>query len=65
MTHAAYVFAAYGISALVIAAVGIWILIDQASRKRELKELEQRGIRRRSERREPGKTDSGGKRTGK
>ena len=50
MTHAAYVFAAYGISALVIAGLGLWILIDQAGHKRELKELEERGIRRRSDR---------------
>ncbi|CAN0654769.1 Heme exporter protein D [Nitratireductor aquimarinus] len=50
MTHAGYVFAAYGISALVIAGLCLWILIDQAGRKRELKELEERGVRRRSER---------------
>ncbi|MCR4266943.1 heme exporter protein CcmD [Nitratireductor sp. ZSWI3] len=52
MTHAAYVFAAYGVSALVIAALGIWILVDQAARRRELKELEEQGIRRRSERKD-------------
>ena len=55
MTHAAYVFAAYGVSALVIAALGIWILLDQAARRRELKELEHRGIRRRSDRQGAGK----------
>jgi len=55
MTHAAYVFAAYGISALVIAGLGLWILIDQAGRKREIKELEERGIRRRSARKAPRK----------
>ena len=46
-THAFYVASAYGISALVIAAVAIWVLADQRARKRELAELEAAGIRRR------------------
>ena len=45
--HALYVMAAYGISALVIAALAGWILIDQRNRKRELSRLEAAGIRRR------------------
>lgn len=49
-THAFYVASAYGISALVIAAVAIWVLADQRARKRELAELEAAGIRRRSAR---------------
>ena len=48
MTHAMYVGAAYGITALVIAALVGWILLDQAARRRELADLEKRGIRRRS-----------------
>lgn len=48
MTHTLYVAAAYGLSALGIAAVIWWILSDQAARKRELAELESRGVRRRS-----------------
>ena len=48
MTHTLYVAAAYGITALVIAGLIGWILLDQAQRRRELAELEQRGIRRRS-----------------
>jgi len=48
MPHPFFVAAAYGISALVIAALVGWILADQAARKRELAELEKRGVRRRS-----------------
>jgi heme exporter protein D len=48
MTHTLYVTAAYGITAVVIAALVGWILLDQAARRRELAELEKRGIRRRS-----------------
>ena len=48
MTHAAYVIAAYGISALAIAGLAAWILLDQRARRRELADLERRGIRRRS-----------------
>src|SRR5690606_5486394 len=36
MTHTLYVSAAYGITALVIAALVGWILLDQAARRREL-----------------------------
>lgn len=48
MTHTLYVTAAYGITAVVIAGLVGWILLDQAARRRELAELEKRGIRRRS-----------------
>ncbi|MEO4001029.1 heme exporter protein CcmD [Mesorhizobium sp. CAU 1732] len=47
--HALYVAAAYGISALVIAGLVGWILLDQKARKRELAALEAAGIRRRSD----------------
>ena len=40
MSHAAYVAAAYGISAIALAGLFVWILIDQAARKREIAELE-------------------------
>ena len=49
MTHALYLAAAYGLSALGIAGVIGWILSDQAARRRELAELEKRGVRRRSD----------------
>lgn len=48
MSHAAYVAAAYGLSALIIGALVAWILLDQRARRRELAELEAAGIRRRS-----------------
>jgi heme exporter protein D len=48
--HALYVFAAYAISALVLAGLVIWILSDQRGRRREMAELEASGARRRSDR---------------
>lgn len=48
MPHPVFVAAAYGVSALVIAALVGWILADQAARRRELADLEKRGVRRRS-----------------
>ncbi|WP_309082726.1 heme exporter protein CcmD [Chelativorans sp.] len=48
MTHLAYVAAAYGVSTLAIAGLIGWIIFDQSAQKRMLKELEARGIRRRS-----------------
>ena len=50
MTHALYVAAAYGISAIAIVAMIAWSLLDQRARKAELAELEASGVRRRSER---------------
>ena len=48
MTHLAYVAAAYVIAALAILGLVGWILLDQSAQRRALKELEARGIRRRS-----------------
>ncbi|KQZ14987.1 transcriptional regulator [Mesorhizobium sp. Root554] len=48
-THALYVTAAYAITAVVLAGLIGWILLDQRARKRELAELEAAGIRRRSD----------------
>jgi heme exporter protein D len=48
--HALYVTAAYAITAVVLAGLVGWILIDQRARKRELAEMESAGIRRRSDR---------------
>ena len=50
MTHLAYVAAAFGISTVGIAGLLAWILIDQSVQQRALKELEARGVRRRSAR---------------
>lgn len=46
--HALYVAAAYAITALVLAGLIGWILLDQRARKRELAELEAAGVKRRS-----------------
>ncbi|MER9726284.1 MULTISPECIES: heme exporter protein CcmD [unclassified Mesorhizobium] len=47
--HALYVAAAYGITAIVLAGLIGWILLNQRTRKRELAELEAAGVRRRSD----------------
>ncbi len=48
MTHAMYVAAAYGISAVAIAVMIGWIIGDQRARRAELAKLEAAGVRRRS-----------------
>jgi heme exporter protein D len=48
-THALYVTAAYAITALVLAGLIGWILLDQRARKKDLVELEATGARRRSD----------------
>ncbi len=50
--HALYVTAAYGISALGIAALIAWVMLDQRARRRDMAELEASGMRRRSDRKE-------------
>lgn len=50
MSHIAYVTAAYLGAALTIVGLALWILLDQRARRRELKDLEARGIRRRAQR---------------
>ncbi|QKC81049.1 heme exporter protein CcmD [Mesorhizobium sp. NZP2077] len=50
--HALYVTVAYGITAIVLAALIGWILLDQRGRKRDLAELEAAGVRRRSDKAE-------------
>ncbi|OQM77183.1 heme exporter protein CcmD [Manganibacter manganicus] len=47
--HALYVTAAYGITAVVLAGLVGWILLDQRQRRKELAELEAAGVRRRSD----------------
>jgi heme exporter protein D len=49
MSHLFFVTAAYVISLVALGGLTAWILIDQGARKRELAELEARGVRRRSE----------------
>lgn len=47
--HAIYVASAYGISAIVLAGLALWIMLDQRARRRELAALEAAGVRRRSD----------------
>ena len=50
--HSLYVAAAYGVSALVIAGLIAWVLLDSRARRREIAELEASGMRRRSDRKD-------------
>jgi heme exporter protein D len=50
--HALYVTAAYGVSALAIAGLIAWALLDSRARRRDLAELEAGGVRRRSDRKD-------------
>jgi heme exporter protein D len=47
--HALFVTAAYAITAIVLAGLIGWILLDQRARERELAALEAAGVRRRSD----------------
>ncbi len=46
--HAAFIIPSYAITAAVIAGLTIWIMVVYRRRKREIAELEARGVRRRS-----------------
>ncbi len=48
--HALYVTAAYAVTAIALAGLIGWVLLDLRARRRELAELEAAGIRRRSDR---------------
>jgi heme exporter protein D len=48
MSHAGFVAAAYIATALVLAGLLLWIVIDGRAQRRRLADLEARGIRRRS-----------------
>ena len=48
MSHVAFVSIAYAATAVVILALIAWVVLDQRARKREIADLEARGIRRRS-----------------
>jgi heme exporter protein D len=50
MNHALFVTAAYTVSALGLAGLGLWIVLDQRARQREMAEMEAAGIKRRSDR---------------
>ncbi len=48
MSHAFFVTAAYLVSGVALAALALWILLDQRARRREIAALEQSGVTRRS-----------------
>jgi heme exporter protein D len=54
MTHAFYVYSAYGFAALLTIAVTVWVWADGRARRKELAVLEASGIRRRSARAKDG-----------
>jgi heme exporter protein D len=49
LSHLAYVGAAYGAAVLVLAGIALWLVADHRARRRELADLEARGVRRRSQ----------------
>ncbi len=48
--HAVFIELAYGIAALIVAALAAWVVLDYRAQKRSLEALEVRGVTRRSER---------------
>ncbi|WEK51007.1 MAG: heme exporter protein CcmD [Candidatus Kaistia colombiensis] len=48
--HAGFILAAYGVSAAIVAGLLVWIVLDGVSLRRQMRDLEVRGIRRRSAR---------------
>jgi heme exporter protein D len=49
MSHAFYIYASWGVTALVVVLATVGILVESARLQRELKRLEAQGIRRRSD----------------
>lgn len=50
MTHAGYILAAYAAAVIVIGALAVRTLVEHRSLRAALARLEERGVRRRSER---------------
>ncbi|WP_210162802.1 heme exporter protein CcmD [Kaistia adipata] len=48
--HAGFILAAYGVTIAIVLALVAWILLDGRTLRRQLADLETRGIRRRSAR---------------
>ncbi len=46
--HAGFILASYGLTIVVVAALFAWTIVDGRSQRRQLAELEARGVRRRS-----------------
>ena len=49
MQYFGYIVASYAVTALVLAGLVVWVLIDRRGRLAELAELEASGVRRRSQ----------------
>jgi len=50
--HADFILAAYAATAFIVAALIAWIALDYSAQRRMLGDLEERGVRRRSHRRD-------------
>ena len=50
--HADFIVAAYAATAFIVAALIAWIILDYSAQRRMLGDLEERGVRRRSHRRD-------------
>ena len=48
MSHAFYIYSAYGVTGLIVLALICWVWLDGRARSKELARLEAAGIRRRS-----------------
>jgi heme exporter protein D len=48
--HAAFIWAAYSVVAVVLAALVVWLVLDGRRQQQLVDELEARGVRRRSQR---------------
>ena len=44
----AFIASAYGISTVALAGLGLWVFLDARAQRRDLKDLDARGVRRRS-----------------
>ena len=50
--HAAFIVAAYAVTALVVVAIVVWVALDYSAQRRILGDLEDRGVTRRSQRKD-------------
>jgi heme exporter protein D len=48
--YAAFILGAYGAAALIVTAMGAWVVVDHRRQARALADLEARGVTRRSDR---------------
>jgi heme exporter protein D len=50
--HAVFIIASYAVTVLVVAALLAWIVLDYSAQRRILGDLEERGVTRRSQRKD-------------